>query len=71
MSCDNLKTNMSKCNCTYSGCDNHGKCCECLSYHLSMKQLPACAFPKDVEATYDRSFKAFVKVCKDRYGIVA
>ena len=71
MSCDHEKQNLSKCNCTYSGCEKHGKCCECISYHLSMKQLPACAFPKDVESSYDRSFKRFVKVCKERHGIEA
>jgi hypothetical protein len=26
-----------------------------------MKQLPACCFPDDVEATYDRSFQAFIR----------
>jgi len=68
-SCENKNGAIAKCPCTYSGCEKHGKCCECVSYHLSMKQLPACAFPKDVERLYDRSFKRFVKVCKDNYGI--
>jgi len=71
MPCDNQKTPAVKCNCTYSGCSRHGKCCECLSYHLSEKQLPACAFPDDVERSYDRSFERFVKVCKERHGIEA
>jgi hypothetical protein len=31
--------------------------------------LPACCFPDDAEATYDRSFKKFVEVCKTHYGI--
>ncbi len=69
--CSNESQNLSHCNCTYSSCDRKGKCCECLSYHLSMKQLPACVFPKDVERSYDRSFKRFVKVCKEKYGIEA
>ncbi len=47
------------CNCTYPGCERHGVCCECLQYHLGMRQLPACCFPKDVERTYDRSFERF------------
>ena len=47
------------CNCTYPGCEKHGVCCECLQYHLGMRQLPACCFPKDVERTYDRSFERF------------
>jgi len=33
-----------------------------LHYHLKMKQLPACAFPKEAEATYDRSFEHFAKL---------
>jgi hypothetical protein len=27
-----------------------------------MRQLPACAFPDDAEATYDRSFEHFAKL---------
>lgn len=69
MSCESRKENMAKCNCSYAGCDKHGKCCECLSYHLGMKELPACAFPDDVERSYDRSFRRFAKLCKERHGI--
>jgi hypothetical protein len=69
MACDNLSKNKEFCNCSYSGCAKQGKCCECLQYHLKMQQLPACCFPKDAEATYDRSFKKFVEVCKTHYGI--
>ena len=61
--CTNRSMNQSKCNCTYS-CAKKGVCCECLHYHLSMQQLPACCFPNDVEATYDRSFRRFVQVYK-------
>ncbi|KAA0015151.1 MAG: cytosolic protein, partial [Thermoplasmata archaeon] len=38
-----------------------GKCCECLRYHLSRRELPACCFPKEVERTYDRSFEKFIE----------
>jgi len=71
MSCDKQKTNAAKCNCTYAGCPRHGKCCECLGYHLGNQELPACAFPNDVEKSYDRSFSRFVQVCKESYGIKA
>jgi hypothetical protein len=47
------------CKCTYPGCEKHSICCECLRYHLGMRQLPGCCFPKDVERTYDRSFERF------------
>lgn len=53
--------NKVKCTCTYPGCSRHGKCCECLDYHLRNKQLPACCFPPEVEKTYDRSFQAFIE----------
>jgi len=54
--------NLEKCNCTYTGCPRKGICCECLEYHLEKDQLPACAFPKEAEATYDRSFEKFIEV---------
>lgn len=54
--------NTRHCNCTYEPCPRKGLCCECLQYHLSMQQLPACAFPTDVEKTYDRSFRRFIQV---------
>ncbi|MEW6238626.1 MAG: DUF6485 family protein [Candidatus Omnitrophota bacterium] len=56
--------NKVKCTCTYGGCDKHGKCCECLQYHLRMKELPACCFPPQVERTYDRSFRKFIDTYK-------
>lgn len=64
--CENLQANVGRCNCTYAGCSKKGNCCECLQYHLAMKQLPACCFPDDVEATYDRSFRKFIEVWGDR-----
>ncbi|MBN1671896.1 MAG: cytosolic protein [Kiritimatiellae bacterium] len=60
--CPNVKTNRSRCNCTYDPCPRKGKCCECLHYHLAMKQLPGCCFPDNVEKTYDRSFKRFAQL---------
>ena len=53
------ETNRDRCNCTYGGCPRKGVCCDCLHYHLAMRQLPACCFPDDVEKTYDRSFETF------------
>ncbi len=62
--CPNSSTNLKRCTCTYSSCDKQAICCECLHYHLKMQQLPGCCFPKDAEATYDRSFRNFVRVHK-------
>ncbi|HIE06336.1 MAG TPA: cytosolic protein [bacterium (Candidatus Stahlbacteria)] len=61
MECSNFKQNIKRCNCTYEPCDKKGMCCECLSYHLGMNQLPACCFPDEVERTYDRSIKRFIE----------
>ncbi|MCF8028919.1 MAG: DUF6485 family protein [Desulfobacteraceae bacterium] len=54
--------NLSGCNCTYEPCQRKGICCECIAYHLKSRQLPACCFPADAEATYDRSFAHFAKL---------
>ncbi|MCF7740858.1 MAG: DUF6485 family protein [Candidatus Marinimicrobia bacterium] len=54
--------NLDNCNCTYPGCSRKGVCCECLTYHLRMRQLPACVFPDDVEKSYDRSFEKFAEL---------
>ena len=54
------QANLQKCPCTYD-CKLKGKCCECLSFHLINKELPACCFSKKTEKTYDRSFKKFIK----------
>ena len=58
------KTNAADCTCTYPGCDARGLCCECIQYHLAMKQLPGCCFPREAEATYDRGFRNFAKAWK-------
>ena len=64
----NIEANLAKCNCTYEPCSRKGKCCECISYHLKSDELPACAFPPEVERTYDRSFARFVEVVQGRGG---
>jgi hypothetical protein len=60
----NVEENKAGCNCTYNPCPRKGICCECLRYHLSANQLPACCFPADVERTYDRSFGRFASLYK-------
>ena len=57
--CPNLESNLDFCKCTYESCPRKGRCCECIAYHLEMEELPACAFPPEIESTYDRSFKKF------------
>ena len=60
--CENLQKNVDKCACTYMSCAKRGNCCECISYHLAMQELPGCCFPLEVEKTYDRSFQKFIEV---------
>ncbi|WP_423792652.1 DUF6485 family protein [Methanocaldococcus indicus] len=66
MECPNKEKNLKRCNCSYPVCDKKGLCCECLHYHLKMRQLPACCFPDDVEKTYDRSFETFAKLVLEK-----
>lgn len=61
-----IDENMRQCNCTYEPCSRKGKCCECLTYHRRHGELPACLFPDDVEATYDRSVATFVRTYGER-----
>jgi hypothetical protein len=56
--------NLKNCSCTYEPCSRKGICCECIAYHLAHDELPACAFPPEVERTYDRSFARFAKLHK-------
>lgn len=58
--------NLKGCNCTYEPCSRKGLCCECLSYHWRAGELPACLFPADVEASYDRSVERFVQTFQER-----
>ncbi|HIE52924.1 MAG TPA: cytosolic protein [Armatimonadetes bacterium] len=60
--CPQLERNLADCPCTYEGCSLKGNCCECLRHHLAHQQLPACAFPPEVERTYDRSFRRFAQL---------
>jgi hypothetical protein len=55
-------TNLAKCSCTYEPCSRKGVCCDCISYHLRNRELPACVFPADAEHTYDRSFEHFARL---------
>ncbi|MBN1113824.1 MAG: hypothetical protein JXA66_00645 [Oligoflexia bacterium] len=65
MACDMKNNNLKMCNCTYP-CSRKGKCCECLSYHRSMGELPACYFDAETEKTYDRSVSNYMKMLERR-----
>jgi hypothetical protein len=63
--CPKRKSNLAGCNCTYEPCSRKGNCCECLRYHRDAGELPACYFPAEVEASFDRSIARFV-ACRKR-----
>ncbi len=65
MDCTKEK-NLARCNCTYEPCARKGSCCECLSYHVGMRQLPACVFPAEAEKTYDRSYEHFARLVAEK-----
>lgn len=65
MDCKKEK-NLDRCNCTYEPCGRKGTCCDCLQYHLRMRQLPACCFDSDTERTYDRSFEHFARLVTEK-----
>lgn len=54
--------NLRICNCSYEPCHRKGLCCECIAFHLHSHELPACCFPAEAEASYDRSFEHFAKL---------
>jgi len=58
--------NLARCNCTYEPYDKKGICCECLNYHLKMRQLPTCCFPAELEKTLDRFFETFAPLSHEQ-----
>ncbi|MGC8971587.1 MAG: DUF6485 family protein [bacterium] len=60
----NVNRNLKNCNCSYEPCSRKGICCECIAYHRSHGELPACYFPSDIERTYDRSITRFISIYK-------
>ncbi|MGC8981703.1 MAG: DUF6485 family protein [Minisyncoccia bacterium] len=65
MECKREK-NLKDCPCTWKSCERRGVCCECLRYHLSRGEVPACFFSKEAEKTYDRSIENFIKDWESR-----
>ena len=54
------EANMKRCNCSYT-CPKKGMCCECIAYHRSQGELPACYFTAKAEKTYDRSIENYLR----------
>jgi hypothetical protein len=66
MKCASRESKRYECTCTYEPCPRKGICCECIHYHLSMRQAPACLFSAAAERIYDRSFEALVDDLKGK-----
>lgn len=66
MECKHYEENRQRCPCTYEPCSRKGYCCQCITYHLRMGELPGCVFPPEVERTFDRSFARFVETVQRR-----
>lgn len=62
--CPKQDENLAGCTCTYEPCSRKGRCCECIAYHRQTGDLPGCVFPKQAEATYDRSAAMFKRSVK-------
>ena len=58
--CPNQQKNQQACTCTYD-CPTKGICCECIAYHRSRKELPACYFTAKGERSYDRSIANYLR----------
>jgi hypothetical protein len=55
-----IKENKRECICSYP-CERKGRCCECVRYHRSRGEVPACYFSVEEEKTYDRSVENFLR----------
>ncbi|MFH1414675.1 MAG: DUF6485 family protein [Elusimicrobiota bacterium] len=62
----NEERNMKICNCSYEPCSRKGICCECITYHKQMNEVPACFFSDKAEKSYDRSVENFIEDYKKR-----
>ena len=58
------EANSKNCPCTYTSCERHGACCQCVAYHRDKDQMVACYFKPELERTYDRSMKNFLSQYK-------
>ena len=60
-----VEENRAICNCSYP-CNKKGLCCDCIRYHKSRGELPACYFPNDEEKTYDRTIENFIRIYNEK-----
>ena len=61
MECMQTK-NLKQCTCSYGSCPRKGRCCECVSYHLSAGELPGCFFPPAAERDLRSPYAHFARL---------
>jgi hypothetical protein len=54
------------CKCTFTDCDNWGKCCSCILNHRTKGEIPGCFFTPEGEKAGDRSVGFFIKSIEKR-----
>jgi len=59
MGCTTREDN--NCPCTYTSCNRRGNCCQCVAFHRSKNEFPACFFSPQAERSYNRSFQNLLK----------
>ena len=42
MDCANKERNEKDCSCSYTDCERHGICCECVRFHRAREEMPNC-----------------------------
>jgi hypothetical protein len=55
-----IESRAKSCNCSYP-CGRKGLRCECVAYHRSSGELPACYFSKTAGRSYDRSVERYLE----------
>ena len=60
MNCSNVK----KCACPKTTCQNHSKCCDCVIKHRETDSLPYCLF---LDNGGDKSIENYYRKLKERF----
>ena len=50
-----------ECTCTFTQCENWGKCCSCVMFRRTKSGIPGCFFTPEAEKTGIRDVDFFIK----------
>ncbi len=48
------------CNCSFTQCEKHGNCCQCVVFHRDRGEMPGCFFTPAAERRGDRTLRALL-----------